>query len=130
MNHPRKVSAIKKHFSKPYQTLEEMRAGLKADESEYTDEEIEEIIEGIGQKAKEASQANDAQPAAALPVVVSEEELAEFKAWKEQKNALKPESTADLAKAIASPKASCYKDFDVFQGKVFKEAVANPFNPE
>lgn len=133
MNHPRKVSAIKKHFSKPYQSLDEMRAGLKADESEYTDEEIEEIIEGIGQKAKEASQPGEpqGQTTASLPAGVSEEEIAEFKAWKENKNGLKAESTDDLVKAVtAAPSLGKYKDFDVFQGRVHKEKVGNPFNPE
>lgn len=128
MNHPRKKAAVKKHFAVPYTSLEEMRAGLKSDESGYTESEIEEIIEAIGLEAKEAASAEEGQISASLPEGVSEEELAEFKAWKEQQKGLKQTSVADLAKAI--PKTSRYKDFDVFQGKVFKEAVANPFNPE
>lgn len=131
MNHPRKKAAVKKHFGEPYDNLEQLRAGLKADESGYTDDEIEEIIEAIGEQAKGAGQ----PPVVALPDIpttISPEEMADFKAWKEQQKGLHAESTADLVKAVtaAAPKVSHYKDFDVFQGKVFKETVANPFNPE
>lgn len=135
MNHPRKVSAVKKHFTKPYQSLEELRAGLKADDSEYTEEEIGEIIEAIGEQAKAYSQPSKegqegkASPAKELP---SAEEMAEFHAWKASKNGLNAASTDDLVKAVTavSPKVSRYKDFDVFQGKVYKEKISNPFNPE
>lgn len=136
MNHLRKKAAVAKHFSEPYQTLEEMKAGLKADEAAYTDEEINVIIEGMKEKAKELSESKtdtvEAAPAKALPEGISAEDLAEFNAWKATKNGLNAGSTADLVKAVtaAAPKVNRYKDFDVFQGKVFKETVANPFNPE
>lgn len=138
MNALRKKAAIKKHFSEPYQTVEEIRAGLKADESAYTDEEVEVIMEGMKEKAKELSQPGG--PADSGPITmtlpdlapnISAEDLAEFKAWKDSKNGLKAESTSDLVKAVtaAAPKVSRYKDFDVFQGKMVKKAKSNPFNP-
>lgn len=139
MNHLRKKAAVQKHFSEPYQSLEEMKAGLKADESEYSEEEIEEIVEGIGLKAKEASgsssEGKEEKVDIALPdipPVFSPEELAEFKAWQVRQKSLKPGSTTELAEAITKvvPKPTRYKDFDVFQGKVIKETVSNPFNPE
>lgn len=137
MNALRKKAAIKKHFSEPYQTVEEMRAGLKTDESGYTDEEIDAIIEGMKEKAKELSQpdpvAQDgkSEPAKHAYDNASAEELAEFKAWKEKQKGLHAESTNDLVKAVtaAAPRVSRYKDFDVFQGKMIKKTRSNPFNP-
>lgn len=141
MNHLRKKAAVTKHFGEPYESLDDMKAGIKADEAAYTDEEVDEIIEGIKQKAAEASgfspsesvkKEAEALTLPALAEAVSPEDMAEFKAWKAQQKSLKPESTTELANAVTKtvPKPSKYKDFDVFQGKVFKETVANPFNPE
>lgn len=134
MNYPRKKAAVKRHFSEPYENLEQLRAGLKADESAYTDDEIEEIIEAIGEQAKTAGQkgGEPAEIAKVSPESPSAEDLAEFKAWKERQNGLNAASTNDLVKAVtaAAPKVNRYKDFDVFQGKTIKETVANPFNPE
>ena len=135
MNAPRKKSAVNKHFGQPYETLDQMRAGLKADEAGYTEAEIEEIIEGIRAKAAEASGSNPGEQTnqeKATAETISAEDLEEFKVWQAQKKSLKPVSTTELAEAVtkAVPKPSRYKDFDVFQGKVYKEQVANPFNPE
>lgn len=138
MNHLRKKAAVQKHFSEPYQSLEEMQAGLKADEAGYNEEEIGEIVEGIKEKAKSTWGEQEAKgaPADTKETVTelfpeaqqpSPEELAEFKAWKAKQNALKAETTSDLAKAVTSTR---YKDYDVFQGGVVKEKVINPFNPE
>jgi hypothetical protein len=142
MNHLRKKAAVTKHFSEPYQSLEEMKAGIKADEAAYTDEEVGEIIEGMKQRAGELSgsqgEGDGGKPGATtmalpdIPPVVSAEDMADFKAWQAQQKSLKPASTTELAEAVtrAVPKPTRYKDFDVFQGKVIKETVANPFNPE
>lgn len=139
MNHLRKKAAVQKHFSEPYQSLEEMQAGLKADEAAYTEEEIGEIVEGIKEKAKAASEAEgkvadtketvtNLFPEAQQP---SAEELAEFKAWKAKQNGLQAETTTELAKAVADTvPISRYKDFDEFRGTVVKTSVPNPHNPE
>lgn len=124
MNHLRKKSAVQKHFSEPYQSLEEIRAGIKADEAAYSEEEIEEIIEGIGLKAKEASQPAE-EAAKPFPEAITKEEMAEFKAWKA--GGLSAQSSSELAAAVAKP--SRYRDFEIFLGNVIKEAVENPFNP-
>lgn len=139
MNAPRKKSAVNKHFGISYQSLDELKAGLQADESGYTENEIAEIIEAIGQKAKDASKPNG-EPAGTAPVVLTlpnlpeslnPEDLAEFNAWKASKNGLHAGSTNDLVKAVtaAAPKVNRYKDFDVFQGKMMKRTKSNPFNP-
>lgn len=135
MNHPRKKSAVNKHFSKPYGNLDELRAGLKADEANYTDDEILEIVDAIGQKAKEASEGQEgkATPApATLSGAASPEELAEFKAWKESQKGLSAGSTAELTAAVtkAASKPTNYKDFDVFEGNIIKDKVINPHNEE
>lgn len=142
MNHLRKKAAVTKHFSEPYESPEEMTAGIKADEAAYTDEEVGEIIDGIKQKVAEVSGSNGEGDAGkpspiavqlqAVAETISPEDMAGFKAWQAQQKALKPGSTTELAEAVtrAVPKPTRYKDFDVFQGKVIKETVANPFNPE
>lgn len=138
MNHLRKKAAVQKHFSEPYQSLEEMQAGLKADEAGYNEEEIGEIVEGIKEKAKavSASQGEEGKVSDTRETVTdlfpevqqpNAEELAEFKAWKEKQKGLQAETTTDLAKAVTGTR---YKDYDVFQGGVVKEKVINPFNPE
>lgn len=136
MNAPRKKSAVKNHYSLPYETIEQLRTGLKADESNYTDKEIEEIVEAIGEQAKAASQPKgegQEGKTIALPALPPDaEEMAEFKAWKEHQKGLQAGTTTDLAKAVAGtlPKISRYKDYDVFQGNVVKDKVINPHNEE
>lgn len=126
MNHPRKKAAVKKHFSEPYETQEELRAGLKADEAGYKDEEIEEIMEAIKEQAKAP-----AQPSETVQGPTAEE-LAEFKAWKENQKSLQAGSPTELAAAVikAVPPPTKYKDYDEFRGTVVKTSVPNPANPE
>jgi hypothetical protein len=141
MNYKRKESAVKRHFTQPYQSLEELKAGLAADESEYTEEEIAEIVEAIRLKAEEASKpagdakaSSSAQPEQNTHANATPEELEAFYAWKASQHkpidpppAMNAQSTAELAKAVAAP--SRYADFDVFVGNIVKEAISNPFNP-
>lgn len=131
MNHPRKKAAVKKHFSEPYETQEQLRTGLKADEAGYTDVEIEEIMEAIKEQVQGPVPNTQTIVLPAIPESMSTEEKAEFEAWKESKKALNPASISELAKAVTAvaPKIDRYKDFDVFQGKTVKKTVANPFNP-
>lgn len=114
------MSAAKRHAAIQYQTLDELRAGLKEDEAGYTEIEIDEIVEEIGRQAgTEAAKATpEADIAKSSPVDMSAAELAEFKAWK-----------AGKAAPVAIKK-SPMQDFDVYKGTVVKIKKKNPFNEE
>lgn len=127
------MSAVKRHFAVPYQNLDELRAGLKEDEAEYTDAEIEEIIAAIGEKLAsdtkgEAPKSGEGQDTKPLPEGMTAEEVAEFKAWKAGQKAGDGLSK-QVAAAIPAPKKTSMQDFDVFFGEIKKERQENPFNP-